>query len=72
MNNEGLDGWQWFLVFCAMSCCVFVGIGAVLLAIQSLMELNIKKFLIFLCFVPFWAAGHWLAKRLSGRPRVRH
>ena len=56
--------WRWFLIFCAMSACVFVGIGGVLLAIQALIVMNIKSFFLYLCFVPFWVAGHWLVKKL--------
>ena len=36
--------WRWFFIFCAMSACVFIGIGGVLLAIQALIVMNIKSF----------------------------
>ena len=56
--------WRWFFIFCAMSACVFVGIGGVLLAIQALIVMNIQSFFLYLCCAPFWVVGHWLVKKL--------
>ena len=56
--------WRWFFIFCAMSVCVFIGIGGVLLAVQALIVMNMKSFFLYLCCAPFWVAGHWLVKKL--------